>query len=36
MDEIEALHDGHLLETILDQAGRVAAPEQLRDSWKRP
>ena len=27
MGEIEALRDGHLLETILEQANRVSSPE---------
>ncbi len=34
MDEIESLHDGDVLETILDQANRVSSPEQVRECWK--
>jgi hypothetical protein len=35
MEEIEALHDSHLLETILEQAHRAASPGQLRACWKQ-
>jgi hypothetical protein len=36
MDEIDAIHDGDLLDTILEQAGRVGSPEQLRACWTKP
>jgi hypothetical protein len=35
MAEIESLRDGDFLETILEEAGRVASPDQLRDCWKQ-
>ena len=34
MPEIEALHDCSLLDTILDRAEQVAAPEELRECWQ--
>jgi hypothetical protein len=35
MVEIDSLHDGDLLETILDQAGRVSSPDELRGCWQQ-
>ena len=34
MPEIDALRDGNLLETILEQAGRASSPDELRECWK--